>query len=201
MLVRPSLHPELLVSRALCWCDCLSLQMRWRVLCLQSVRSTVACRPAAAPSPIPCWWWSFCLAVSSGAAPGAGSGRSEVRAPGEVRLWQRPSASLEPRGLLLLPHLDSRVSRASAPTEPVPSPRCHHRWFLETQGSKAASRWQGARASGTTEGWLSSHLLPHLQRSQAKSTGFLKFHVSFVYQQANNMETLIPLKYDVDSSH
>ena len=69
----------------------------------------------------------------------------------------------------------------------------------DTEGSKAASRWQGARASGTTEGWLSSHLLPHLQRSRAKSTDFLKFHISFVYQQANNTETLIPLRYDVDN--
>lgn len=63
----------------MCWCDCcLSLQIKWHVSCLQSVKSTVVLELAAVPLPTLCWWWSCSPLVRTGA----------VCAPRKCRSWE-----------------------------------------------------------------------------------------------------------------
>ena len=81
------------------------------------------------------------------------------------------------------------------PTEPVPSPPRHCGWFVETgeQGgillAGSSGQWDGRGVA-----FLSPSSPPPGELSQEYR--LLKFRVSFVYQQANNRETLVSLKYN-----
>lgn len=82
---------------------------------LQSVRSTVASKPAAAPcAPV-------MVGCTSGKQPSCAWGQ-ELAVPGRRRLWQRPSAMLEPRGASsCFLRRDSQFLRPFAPSRGWPS--------------------------------------------------------------------------------
>ena len=65
-----------------------------------------------------------------------------------------------------------------------------HRGARRHPARRELGQWDGRGVA-----FLSPSSPPPEELSQAE---LLKFHVSFVYQQANNRETLVPLKYNAD---